>query len=240
MPDVSRRQFAVYAIAVVLVVLLGGRALRAGTSTSAAASLGTGAALGSGEQDAAEPASGSSGSAGGVEVAEPATPEGATGASGPVVVHVAGAVRHPGVYRLAAGARVADGLDEAGGAREHADLDALNLAAPLEDGQQVLVTRRGARPATAGVPPTAGGAGSGAPAAGTSAAGGAPVAGAQVNINSASAVELEALQGVGPATAAKIIAFREQNGPFAAADDLLQVSGIGPKTLEGMRAQVQV
>ncbi len=157
-----------------------------------------------------------------------------------LVVHVAGAVRRPGVYDLPAGARIRDAVAKAGGGKPRADLDSLNLAAKVTDGQQVLVVRRGRAPGGgAASAPAAGGkvAGGAAsqPGGGAAAAGGA---GATVNVNQATAAELEQLDGVGPAIAAKIVDWRTQNGPFRSVDDLAQVAGIGPKKLEAMRAQV--
>jgi competence protein ComEA len=143
-----------------------------------------------------------------------------------IVVHVAGAVRRPGVYRLRDGQRVADAVKRAGGASDAADLNAINLATKAHDGVQILVPRRGAAVASA-------------PAAGaTSAPGGVPgaaVTPAIVNLNSATAEQLETLDGVGPATATKILQFRAEHGPFRSVDDLEQIPGIGPKKLAAMR-----
>ncbi len=221
MPEVSRRQFAVYAVAVVLVVLLGGRALRAGGTAGGAV---------------AQPfTAGAPATVAGA--ADGALPSGATVTSGAVdgrperlLVHVAGAVRRPGVYALRDGARIQDAVRKAGGGRAGADLDALNLAAKVTDGQQVLVAKRGARTAVA--------APSGGSAASSGAVGGPGAASATVDVNTADAAQLEALDGVGPAIAAKIVDWRTQNGPFRTVDDLAQVPGIGPKKLEAMRAQV--
>jgi competence protein ComEA len=142
----------------------------------------------------------------------------------PLIVDVTGWVRNPGVYEFAAGDRVIDAVDRAGGAREGADLSVINLAAPLTDGTQVVVSKEGKAPpgTTAGAVP------------------GAPGSGALVNINTASETELETLNGVGPVTAAAIIQYRTENGPFATVDDLMDVSGIGPATLEELRPQVTV
>lgn len=138
-----------------------------------------------------------------------------------IFVHVAGWVRHPGVYELREGQRVADAIELAGGPRRRADLDALNLAAVLVDGQQVLVPRR----AEVGVAPTA------------PAVGGAP---SMVNLNTAALEELETLPGIGPVLAQRIIDHRERNGPFTSVEDLLEVSGIGEKRLEALRDLVVV
>lgn len=144
-----------------------------------------------------------------------------------VVVHVAGAVVRPGLVRLAAGARVADAVDAAGGLRPDADLDRLNLAAPLSDGQRVWVPIVG-QDAPPEVDP-----GGGSPSAGT----GAP---AVVDLNTATASELESLPGVGPATAQAILDQRRRVGRFRSVDDLLDVRGIGPSKLAALRARVRV
>ena len=145
-----------------------------------------------------------------------------TGASGslspslvPIIVDVAGWVRSPGVYEFGQGDRVIDAVNRAGGARNGADLTSLNLAAPLTDGTQIVVPKPGA------ADPSETGTSSG----GT----------ALININSASEIDLEALPGVGPVTAAAIVDYRTQNGPFATVDDLIDVTGIGPSTLEQIR-----
>jgi competence protein ComEA len=146
---------------------------------------------------------------------------------GEVVVHVAGAVRRPGVYRLRAGARVDDAVRRAGGALRGADLTAVNLAARAEDGRQVVVPLRA--PAATGA--AAGGAATGGPAAGPA---------VPLNLNQATAEQLDALDGIGPGLAAKILAFREQHGGFAAVDELDQVPGIGAGRLQALRDLVTV
>lgn len=140
-----------------------------------------------------------------------------------VLVHVVGAVRHPGVYRLDEGARLQDAVRKAGGPRRNADLAALNLAAPASDGQQVVVPTR-ARGGTAAVAPAA---------AGSGVTGTAPV-----SLSRATAAELEALDGIGPALAQRIIDWRDANGGFGSVDDLLEVPGIGEARLETLRAAV--
>ncbi|GAA1487585.1 ComEA family DNA-binding protein [Brachybacterium sacelli] len=156
--------------------------------------------------------------------------------SGPaeLLVHVSGAVATPGVVRLPAGARVDDALRAADGASEDAELSAVNLARPVADGEQIHVPRPGEEPPVpaAGSPDDAGA--TGEPADDTGADGG------PIDLNSASAAELEELPGVGPAIAQRIVEHREKNGPFASVDDLLEVSGIGPATLEEIRAQAAV
>jgi competence protein ComEA len=149
-----------------------------------------------------------------------------------VVVHVAGAVVSPGVRRLPPGSRVTDALDAAGGALPGADLPRINLAAPLVDGQQVYVPKPGEElpvAAGAGLPGGAGNAGTGG-----------SVPGAPVDLNTGTAEQLDTLPGVGPATAAAIIAHREQHGPFTSVDQLLDVRGIGEAKLEQLRDLVSV
>jgi competence protein ComEA len=149
-----------------------------------------------------------------------------------VVVHVAGAVVSPGVRRLPPGSRVTDALDAAGGALPGADLPRINLAAPLVDGQQVYVPKPGEELPVA--------AGAGLPAGVGAAGTGGSVPGAPVDLNTANAEQLDTLPGVGPATAAAIIAHREQHGPFTSVDQLLDVRGIGEAKLEQLRDLVSV
>jgi competence protein ComEA len=144
-----------------------------------------------------------------------------------VVVDAAGAVVRPGVYRLGSAVRVSDVLAAAGGPAPDADLDQVNLAAQVSDGQWVYVPRKGEHPPAALT---------GGPAPPGSA--GAPTQ--PVNLNSATAEELDALPGVGPATARAIVAWREQHGRFARVDDLLKVRGIGPAKLDALRSEVRV
>lgn len=146
------------------------------------------------------------------------------GVPGEVVVHVAGAVVHPGVYRLPIGSRVADAVAAAGGALGNAALDAVNLARILSDGEQVRL-------------PTTDEVASGmvAPAAGGGVGAGASGAAGLVNLNTASAAELETLPGIGAATAQKIVDDREANGPFATPEDLMRVTGIGAKKFEALK-----
>lgn len=147
-----------------------------------------------------------------------------TTTAGHVLVHAAGAVASPGVYRLPAGARVADLIDVAGGATAEADLDQLNLAARLEDGTRVRVPRRGE-------------------AADPTAASGAPVATATpriLDLNTATAEQLDALPGVGPSTAKAIVDWRTANGRFRSVHQLLEVRGIGEAKLEQIRPLVRV
>lgn len=146
-----------------------------------------------------------------------------------VVVHVAGLVAAPGVHELPAGARVADALAAAGGPLPEAWLDGLNLARPVNDGEQLVVPAWGAD--------------DGAPDAGGGPA--APVAGGirpdgTVDLNRATAAELETLPGVGPVTAERIVLHREEHGPFTAVGQLRDVHGIGEKTFQSLADLVSV
>ena len=191
-PDLDPRRIALLAAVVLAVVVLGVRGMGGGAS-------------------GAPPAA-----------TLPVQPTAATGtAGGRVTVHVAGAVAHPGVYRLRRGERVDDAVRRAGGPARRADLSAVNLAAVVEDGRQVLVPAR----APAGS------------VSGTTSPGATP---AKVNLNTATPEQLDTLAGVGPATAAKILAFREQHGGFGSVDELGDVPGIGEVRLEALRDLVTV
>ncbi len=145
-------------------------------------------------------------------------------ATGALVVHVAGAVTAPGLVEVPAGARVADAVAAAGGFSPDADRSALNLAEPLADGVRVLVPRVGE---VAVVP-------------GISGAGPERSVDRPIDLNRATADQLDELPGVGPATAAAIVEHRERNGPFASVEDLESVPGIGPAKLERIRDHVSV
>jgi competence protein ComEA len=131
-----------------------------------------------------------------------------------LVVDVAGAVRRPGLYRLPQGSRVADAVARAGGPGANAEVALVNLAAPLADGEQVVVPRRGEADAAAGSP------------------------NAPLDLNTASAEQLDALPGIGPATAAKIVQYRQAHGPFRSAEDLDAVPGIGPSRIAQLKGLV--
>ncbi len=148
---------------------------------------------------------------------------GTPAAGGQVTVDVAGKVRRPGVTTLPAGSRVVDALEKAGGPRGRVDLTSLNLARVLVDGEQILVGRASGPP--------------GGLAAGASTAAPDP-AGSLVNINTATAEQLETLPGVGPVTAGKILDWRAAHGAFAAVDELLEIDGIGEKTLAELAPHV--
>ena len=136
------------------------------------------------------------------------------------LVHVAGEVRRPGVYRVGGDSRVIQAVRIAGGPTRRADLSRLNLAAPLADGQQVVIPAR-PRPGAAGVAGTGGGPESG-----------------PVSLSSATAADLEALDGVGPALAARIIAWRDSHGGFTSVDQLDDVPGIGPARMEALKPRL--
>lgn len=155
-----------------------------------------------------------------------AAPSASPSSSAVVLVDVAGWVRRPGVYEFQEGARVVDALDAAGGARPGAMLEALNLAAPLADGTQVFVPKEGA--SAAPVPP--------ADAGTVAGSGDAPL----INVNTATAEELDVLPGVGEVISQAIVDHRTENGPFTSVDQLVDVSGIGEVTLEKLRPLVTV
>jgi competence protein ComEA len=162
----------------------------------------------------------------------PAVVQGGSGATGQqeIVVHVVGAVERPGIYRLPSGSRVADVVERAG-PKFTADVDALNLAARLNDGQKVVVPER--RPPGASGPTPQG--------AGASNSFQAPSSGdRKININTADQAELDRLPGIGPALAQRIIQYRETHGPFAAPEDLKRVPGIGDRKFEALKDMITV
>ncbi len=193
MPELSRAQLVVYGAIAVALLFVGARAIRAEGTTAASF--------------AASPAGG--GGEAGFSVG---------GQSGDVVVDVTGAVGRPGVYRLPAGSRVIDAVERAGGARPGAELETLNRAARLADGQQVVVPRH--------VP-------GGVAAAATGAVEG------PISLGTATVEQLEEIDGIGPVTAGDIVAFRDEHGGLASVDQLDQVSGIGPATMESLRDRLQ-
>jgi competence protein ComEA len=199
MTDLTPRQIALCAAGVVVMLLLGVSQLRRGGAESEAApSGGGGRAPIAVEED---------------------------GGGGRLVVHVAGAVRDPGVYRLAACARVDDAVARAGGATRRADLGGLNLAAELEDGRQVLVPER----ARAGGAAVAGAGSAVAPE---------PAPGQPLNLNTATLEQLDTLSGIGPLTAQKILEYREELGGFGSIEELGEIPGIGEKRLASLREEV--
>ena len=149
-----------------------------------------------------------------------------------VFVHVAGAVRRPGLYRLDAAARVAEALQRAGGPLRRAELTAVNLAARVADGQQVVVPVAGGPGVAASAPGTAGVSGADATAAGAA-------AGVKLSLASATAEQLEELDGIGPTLAERIIEYRDAQGGLTKLDQLGEVDGIGEKRLAALREGLQ-
>lgn len=194
MPEVSRSQVVVYAAIAVALLLVGARAIRGEGSTGASF-------------DAAD-AGGSKG--GGFSI---------SGQSGDLVVDVTGAVRHPAVYRMPAGSRVNDAVTRAGGPTGKAELEAVNLAARLADGQQVVVPER--------LP------------AGASTATAATAEEGPISLGTATVEQLEGIDGIGPVTAADIVKFRDGHGGLSSVDQLDQVPGIGPATMSALRERLQ-
>lgn len=201
MPSISRPRALAYALVALALLVLGGRALTTG----------------------ADGAPGAPPGGAGLEVVEPEGEE----AAEDLVVHVAGAVRQPGLYALEEGSRIDDAIARAGGATGKAVLDAVNLAAPVADGQQVVVPERGGAGLAGGVAGGAGGAGGTAP-------------GGRVHLNTATLEQLDSLPGVGPVTAQKILDYREERGAFQSVDELDAVPGIGPARLEQLRELVDL
>jgi competence protein ComEA len=195
MPELSRSQVAVYGALAVALLLLGARAIRAEGNSGGSDSFSAGGSGG-----------------GGISVS--------TGGSGDVVVDVTGAVARPGVYRLPSGARVTDAVERAGGASGAAQLEAINLAARLADGQQVVVPSEGP---------------GGAPLAATE----GPSEEGPISLGTATVEQLDTIDGIGPVTAQDIIEFREEHGGLSSVDQLDEVSGIGPATMESLRARLQ-
>jgi competence protein ComEA len=211
MPEISRGRAAAYLVAMLAMLALAGRIVFAGDGRNVAgppAGADVGAALTSSLD------------------AEPAPPR-------TIVVHVVGAVRKPGLYELPEGSRVDDALELAGGARERAAVELVNLAAPVADGQQIVVPVRAEGAGAAAVPRSDL---TGAGGAGASPAAGPP---APVHLNTATLEELDALPGVGPVTAQKILDYRASHGSFRSVDELDAIPGIGPARLEQLRELVQ-
>ena len=227
MSDLDRPRLALYVVLGLVVCVLGARYLSAhggpgggsGASPAATAPDGRANAPQAGARTTVPGGSGGPAGAASVRV------DRADG--GRVTVHVAGAVRRPGLYRLPAGSRIDDALRRAGGPNRQADLNAVNLATKLEDGRQVLVPERVVAAGPAG-PSTA--------SAATSAAGAAPTA--PVNLNTATLEQLDTLDGVGPGIAQRILDYRQQHGGFRRVEELGEVPGIGAKRLTALTPQV--
>ncbi|MFC8732697.1 helix-hairpin-helix domain-containing protein [Luteimicrobium sp. NPDC057192] len=239
----GRRRWAVQArsATLVLAVLV---AVGAAVAT-VAVSRGAGAPTGrlSAAVDVPTPRASSGTVAAATEPGAGATAPAGTGATGEgagaekILVHVVGAVRRPGLVHLAAGARLEDAVEAAGGPTSSAQLDAVNLAGVVTDGEQVRVPRRGETPAS----PVGAAPGTGAAAdPGSTGATSPGATGAPVDLNTADAAALDALPGVGPVLAQRIIDRRTQSGPFTSVDQLDEVSGIGPTMLARLRDLVRV
>lgn len=188
----GRLQLALYAALGVVLVLLGIRAMH-GVADEGAAPGGVS-----------------------LETAPVGSGEGFAGGGTDVVVHVAGAVRESGVYRLPAGSRVTDAVERAGGPTDEANVDAINLAARLADGQQVVV-----------------------PSTETASADPADPESGPISLGTADQAALETIEGIGPVTAADILAYRDEHGGIASIDELDEVPGIGPTTLDSLRDRLQ-
>ncbi|MBT1544934.1 helix-hairpin-helix domain-containing protein [Curtobacterium aurantiacum] len=230
---------AVVVVVAVVVVLVGALAPRGDEGT-----LGSGGAVVRGAPTAG---------AGGVSGAPSSPPSGGatgpgagTGASsapdaGRVLVHVLGAVRRDGVVELPATSRVGDAIDRAGGATDDADLDRMNLARVLMDGERLYVPRVGQQEVPDALGPVTGGDTTGSPANGAGAGGAASGADAAVvDLNTADLTALETLPGIGPGLAGRIIAWRDEHGRFTSIEDLLDVSGIGDLRFAELRDRVRV
>lgn len=212
--ELSRGQVLVYAVVAVVIVVVGLASLRGSESPESGFAATTGSpGSGPGER------SGSTDNDGGLKI---------TAGSRLLVVDVAGAVKRPGVYRFPDGARVIDAIRKAGGTARGSAVESINRAAPLTDGQQVVV------PAAAGQP----GEGVGATAAG-GAGGDGTAASGPVSLGTATTEQLEQVDGIGPVTAGKIIEFRDSKGGLGSIEELDQVSGIGPVTMESLRSALQ-
>lgn len=193
MPELSRTQVVVYAAVAIALLLVGARAIRG---------------EGGGEVSFASGAEAPSAQAGGFSIGAQA---------GDLVVDVTGAVRDPGVYRMPAGSRVNDAVARAGGAAPEAQLEAINLAARLADGQQVVVPGRlpgGAAVAAAGVE-------------------------GPIGLGTATVEQLEEIEGIGPVTAGAIVEYRDEHGGLSSVEQLDQVAGIGPATMDSLRDRLQ-
>lgn len=189
-PELTRSQLFVYAAVAVALLLVGARAIRGESAPEASFATDGGGAAGTFSIE---------------------------GHGGDLVVHVAGAVRRPGVYRMPVGSRVDDAVGRAGGPAPRAELEAVNLAARLADGQQIVVPER--VPAGTAVLPS----GEEGP----------------ISLGTATVEQLEGIDGIGPVTAGDIVEFRDEHGGLASVDQLDQVPGIGPATMEALRERLQ-
>jgi competence protein ComEA len=224
--ELDRPRLALYVALGLIVCFLGARYLRTQVASPSAGEVAAGGPPGSAQARAPAPGAGST-----------ATVRLDRADGGRVTVHVAGAVRRPGVYLLAGGSRVNDALRRAGGPARGADLSAVNLAAKLEDGRQVLVP---VRPPAPGVMPSPA-AGRAPPTGAAAVPGAAPGAPrSPINLNTATLEQLDTLDGVGPGIAQRILDYREQHGGFGRVEELGEVPGIGDKRLATLLPLVTV
>jgi competence protein ComEA len=209
-PELSRTQVVVYGAVAVALLLVGAQAIRGegGTPSGEGTSWSD---SGEWSDSAGDEEAGGEEAGGEFEL---------SGQGGDVVVDVTGAVERPGVYRLPAGSRVTDAVQRAGGAAPKAELESVNLAARLADGQQVVVPESGVGGTAAG--------------SGASAAEEGPI-----SLGTASVEQLDTIDGIGPVTAEDIVQFREEHGGLSSVEQLDQISGIGPATMEALRARLQ-
>lgn len=224
MPEVFKSRLFVYALIAVVLLLVGLSSLRDRGGSERAGSIGS-ASLAGGETEM----SGSGGPGGESSGDDRSGDFSISAGSRKLVVDVSGAVRRPGVYRFSDGARVVDAIRRAGGPSGRALAGAINRAARLADGQQVVV------PFRAGV---SGGVGAAA-GAGMGIGSEAGTASGPISFGSATAEQLEEIEGIGPVTAADLIEYRDSQGGIASIDELDQVSGIGPVTMEALRSRLQ-
>jgi competence protein ComEA len=215
-PELSRTQVLVYGAIAVALLFVGARAIRAEGGGAASGGETTWSEYGDEAGDDEAGGGGDEAGAGGDEDGEFEL----SGQAGDVVIDVTGAVERPGVYRLPAGSRVNDALQRAGGAAPKAQLEAVNLAARLADGQQVVVPERG-------------------PAGAATAAAGAAAEEGPISLGTATVEQLDTIEGIGPVTAEDIVKFREEHGGLSSVEQLDQISGIGPATMEALRARLQ-
>jgi competence protein ComEA len=205
----------IWAVAAVLATLAAVRLFGGGGDEPKRISIDGGAGAGEGQTAGSGSGTGLPEAAGGESAGEKA-----------VYVHVAGEVRRPGLYRVDAGARVAGALERAGGPRPRAELAAVNLAAHVVDGQQIVVPKVGAA-----APVGAGGAGAPAGATGTTPGAG----GAKLSLAAATLEQLDQLDGIGPTLAQRIVEYRDSHGGFGSLAELGEVDGIGEKRLASLR-----
>ena len=211
MPERSKWQLVAWAVAAVLLVLAAVRMMGPGSGAPSTPPVRIGGEVPDG-----------------AGVAQSTTSNGEPGARGGLYVHVAGEVRRPGLFRVPDGSRAAAAIHLAGGPTGRAELAAVNLAQRLEDGQQVIVPRRGAAPVQGAV-------------AAPGAAGGVPggAAAVPISLTTATVEQLEELDGIGPTLAERILAFRDSNGGFRSLGQLQEVEGIGEKRFASLKEAVR-